>query len=97
MKKGIVVFLIILFTLNVLLSLFFPVDIRGKLTWNIVLIISSGLLLVALIGYLKSKYPKEHAEAERISNTPHNEYGWYALLFFALIFVLFYLYVFLSK
>lgn len=103
MKNGVIIILIILFFLSTLFIVFPPNDFYSEIMDGnvskklITALIILCLSLPVIIRFLEVKYPKEYQEAEKISHTPKNKYGWYGLIFFFSFFAIFYLCLYLLK
>lgn len=102
MNKAIIVIFVILFFISILFLIFPPAEfytqiLNGKTLLTIVFFSLFISFITLIIDLLKTKYPKEHDEAHKISYTPYNKYGWYALIFFLSLPFLLFGYILLSK
>jgi hypothetical protein len=102
MYKNLKVFTIVSFIfISILLTLFSPDFFASAFGggknlwfWSIIII---GLVFSLILEYFDRNHQTDYIEANKIAYTPHNIYGLYALIYVVVFFILFYLYIFLSK
>ncbi len=101
MNKWVVTLLVLCFSVNAVVLAFPLADFylyanKESPSYGIYfLLISIGLVVSLVISILRLKYSDEYKRAEKIAYTPYTKYGLYALVFFFVSMICFYLYAFL--